>query len=161
MENNSDTVLVHFGLSIAQLIDVVSKTFTKFHQPEKHRISFLKIDLWLCYYNVWMMRFQFYPFCYMYYIHYDHNSNHLKPTPGKRDKFEYTDHLSTEMKPQQERLDYFPKLNSVVKYRNTGSKYSKPSPKKQSRHSWSQPIYNGIFALQYLWSFKQGFYWLK
>lgn len=33
VQNTSDTVLVHFGLSIAQLIDVVSKTHShdKFH----------------------------------------------------------------------------------------------------------------------------------
>ena len=52
----------------------------------------------------------------MCYIHYDHiNSNQLKATPDTRDKFENTDHLSAEIKPQQKRLNYFPKLNSLVK----------------------------------------------
>lgn len=41
------------------------------------------------------------------------------------------------MKPQQKGLHYFPKLNSLVKYANTGSKYSKLSPERQSWHSWS------------------------
>lgn len=59
-------------------------------------------------------------------FHYDHNTNQLKAPPGRRDKSKYTDHLSAEMKPQRKRLNYFPKLNSVVKYANTGSKYSNP-----------------------------------
>lgn len=33
VENTTDTVLVHFGLSIAQLIDVVSKTPNEISQP--------------------------------------------------------------------------------------------------------------------------------
>lgn len=61
-----------------------------------------------------------------------------------------TDHLSAEMKPQQKRINYFPKLNSVVKYPNTGSKYSKLSPKQQFKYSWCQPNCSGTFALQTL-----------
>lgn len=43
VENTTDTVLVHFGLSIAQLIDVVSKAYSlvKFISSQ-HRISLLK-----------------------------------------------------------------------------------------------------------------------
>lgn len=63
--------------------------------------------------------FGLYSFCLMYHINFDHNSNQLKPTLGKRDKLKYTDRLSAEMKPQQKRFNYFPKLNSVVKYANT------------------------------------------
>lgn len=59
-----------------------------------------------------------------------------------------TDHLSAEMKPQQERLNYFPKWNSVVM--NPSRKYSKLSPKKKFRHSWSPQNYKGVFALQTL-----------
>lgn len=87
----------------------------------------------------------------MYYIYYDHNSNQLISALGKTDQFKYSDQLSAEMKPQQKRFNYFPKLNSVVKYANTGSKYSKLSPKQQSRHSWSQQN-NVYYSLLCLWS---------
>uniref|UniRef100_A0A8D0AL64 Cholinergic receptor, nicotinic, alpha 4b n=1 Tax=Sander lucioperca TaxID=283035 RepID=A0A8D0AL64_SANLU len=36
----------------------------------------------------------------------------------ERNESKYTDHLSAEIKPQQKRLNYFPKLNSVVKHKS-------------------------------------------
>lgn len=46
VENTTDTVLVHFGLSIAQLIDVVSKSLQpcSIHQLPKSDITF-KVQL--------------------------------------------------------------------------------------------------------------------
>lgn len=35
-------------------------------------------------------------------------------------------------------FNYFPKLNSVVKYHNTGSKYSKLAPQQQCKDRWSR-----------------------
>lgn len=102
---------------------------------------------------------QSFSFCVVHYVHYDHiNSNQLKATLGRRDKFKYTDHLSAEIKPQHKRLNYFPKLNSVVKYANTGSKYSKLSAKQYFSLCWFQhndafllSCTCGICAFQTLW----------
>lgn len=57
VQNTSDTVLVHFGLSIAQLIDVVSKSwrFCQVSPITEAHISFFKVNLlllFLCWYKV-------------------------------------------------------------------------------------------------------------
>lgn len=153
VENTTDTVLVHFGLSIAQLIDVVSKSLQpcSIHQLQTSDITF-KVQLECCHstgatelavllkYPLTFItsnqenidlslkhvklpavhlckHFQLFALYLMYCTHCDQiNRNHLKAKLGKRDKFNYTDHLSAEIKPQQKRVNYFPRLNLLVKY---------------------------------------------
>lgn len=124
VENTTDTVLVHFGLSIAQLIDVVSKSLQPCSIHHLHtmditfkvqqEISTGAIELAVLCTCANISSCSLSVLCC---THCDHiNRNHLKAKLSKRDKFNYTDHLSAEIKPQQKRVNYFPRLNLLVKY---------------------------------------------